>query len=139
MLVRNNPILAISTTTNPLPDSLVSRIDKDGTFTLKALKFPNGGEYEWRFGTEILKFTEASIKANRYGDYTARRKIIYTVPAPLNALTCFSDFVKPFPFNEVPEFKGLSIYPNPSNGLLTIETLADYIKPEILICLPKRS
>ena len=121
VLVRNNP------------DASAASIDKDGTFTLKAVNFPDGADYEWRFGTEVLKFTEASIKANRYGDYTARRKTIFIVPAPLNSLSCFSDFVKPFTFKEDPDFKGLSIYPNPSLGLLTIETLTDYIKPEILI------
>ena len=121
VLVRNNP------------DASAASIDKDGTFTLKAINFPDGAEYEWRFGTEVLKFTEASIKANRYGDYTARRRAIFIVPAPLNSLACYSDFVKPFTFKEDPDFKGLSIYPNPSNGLLTIETLSDYTKPEILI------
>ena len=121
VLVKNNP------------DASASSIDKDGTFTLKAVNFPDGTDYEWKFGTEVLKFTEASIKANRYGDYTARRKTIFVVPAPVNSLTCFSDFVKPFPFKEDPDFKGLSIYPNPSNGVVTIETLSDYIKPEITI------
>lgn len=115
------------------PDVTASSIAKDGTFTLKAVNFPDGSDYEWRFGTEVLKFTEAIIKANRYGDYTARRKTIFTVPAPTNTLTCFSDFVKPFSFKEDPDFKGLSIYPNPSNGLLTIETLADYDNAELII------
>ena len=122
VVVRNNP------------DASGASIAKDGTFTLKAVNFPDGGDYEWRFGTEILKFTEGVIKANRYGDYIARRKTIFTVPAPTNAITCFSDFVKPpFNFKEDPDFKGLSIYPNPSNGLLTIETLADYDNAELII------
>lgn len=115
------------------PDVSASSIDKDGTFTLKAVNFPDGTDYEWKYGTEVLKFTEGVIKANRYGDYTARRKTVFTVPAPTNTLTCFSDFVKPYTFKEDPDFKGLSIYPNPSNGLLTIETLADYENPEIII------
>ena len=122
VVVRNNP------------DVSASSIAKDGTFTLKAVNFPDGGDYEWRFGTEVLRFTEGVIKANRYGDYTARRKTIFIVPAPTNAITCFSDFVKPaFSFKEDPDFKGLSIYPNPSNGLLTIETLADYDNAELII------
>lgn len=115
------------------PDVSASSIDKDGTFTLKAVNFPDGTDYEWKYGTEVLKFTEGVIKANRYGDYTARRKTVFTVPAPTNTLACFSDFVKPFTFKEDPDFKGLSIYPNPSNGLLTVETLADYDNPEIII------
>ena len=115
------------------PDVSASSIAKDGTFTLKAVNFPDGTDYEWKFGTEVLKFTEGIIKANRYGDYTARRKAVFTVPAPTNTLACFSNFVKPFTFKEDPDFKGLSIYPNPSNGLLTIETLADYDNPEIII------
>jgi Secretion system C-terminal sorting domain len=121
VLVKNNP------------DASAASIDKDGTFTLKAISFPDGTDYEWKFGTEVLKFTEGTIKANRYGDYTARRKTIFVVPAPTNSLACFSAFVKPFTFKEDPDFKGLSIYPNPSNGLLTIETLADYDSPEIII------
>jgi Secretion system C-terminal sorting domain len=121
VLVKNNP------------DATAANIAKDGTFTLKAVNFPDGGDYEWKFGSEVLKFTEASIKANRYGDYTTRRKVIYTVPAPTNTLTCFSNFVTIFNFKEDPDFKGLSIYPNPGNGLLTIETLADYDNPELII------
>jgi hypothetical protein len=115
------------------PDVSASSIAKDGTFTLKAVNFPDGTDYEWRFGTEVLKFTEPVIKANRYGDYVARRKTVFTVPAPTNTLSCFSNFVKPFTFKEDPDFKGLSIYPNPSNGLLTIETLADYDNAELII------
>jgi hypothetical protein len=118
------------------PDVSASSIAKDGTFTLKAVNFPDGTDYEWRFaGTKIdgPNFIGGVIKANRYGSYTARRQTVFTVPAPTNRLTCFSDFVTPFNFVEDPDFKGLSIYPNPSNGLLTIETLADYDNPEIII------
>ena len=115
------------------PDASAAFIAKDGTFTLKATNFPDGGDYEWRFGTEVLQFKEGVIKANRYGDYTARRKTVFTVPAPANTLTCFSNLVKVFNFKEDPDFKGLSIYPNPSNGLLTIETLADYDNAELII------
>ncbi len=115
------------------PDASAAFIAKDGTFTLKATNFPDGGDYEWRFGTEVLQFKEGVIKANRYGDYTARRKTVFTVPAPANTLTCFSNLVKVFNFKEDPDFKGLSIYPNPSNGLLTIETLADYDNADLII------
>lgn len=115
------------------PDISASSIAKDGTFTLKAVNFPDGSDYEWKFGTEVLTFKEAVIKANRYGNYTARRKTVFAVPSPTNTLSCFSNFVAPFNFKEDPDFKGLSIYPNPSNGLLTIETLADYDNAEIII------
>ena len=115
------------------PDASAAFIAKDGTFTLKATNFPDGGDYEWRFGTEVLQFKEGVIKANRYGDYTARRKTVFTVPAPANTLTCFSNLVKVFNFKEDPDFKGLSIYPNPTNGSLTIETLADYDNAELII------
>jgi Secretion system C-terminal sorting domain len=129
VVVRNNP------------DATNAGIVKDGTFTLKAVDFPDGGDYEWRFNGDaasLKTFTDAVIKANRYGDYVVRRKIVYSVPAPANQLVCFSDFVKPFIFKEDPDFKGLSIYPNPlgtvgNGGLLTIETLADYENAEIII------
>jgi|GEM_PF-3078347 len=115
------------------PDASAASIAKDGTFTLKAVNFPDGTDYEWKFGTEVLTFKEGIIKANRYGDYTSRRKAVFTVPSPTNTLSCFSNFVSLFNFKEDPDFKGLSIYPNPSNGLLTIETLADYDNAEIII------
>jgi hypothetical protein len=117
------------------PDASASKIDKDGTFTLKAVDFPAGnGEFEWRRGTTVLPFKEAIIKANVYGEYVARKKVFFAVPTfPGGQLGCFSDFVKPFAFNEDPDFKGLSVYPNPSNGYLTIETLKDYNNVQILI------
>lgn len=133
VLVRENPVLI---TTGP--DAAQTQIVKDGTFTLKAINFPDGAEYDWRFVGDAtpLSSKEATVKANRYGDYTARRRTIFIVPAPLNSLACFSDFVKLFTFKEDPDFRGLSVYPNPTNPniqLLTIETLADYKNAEIII------
>ncbi|MEA5256429.1 T9SS type A sorting domain-containing protein [Arcicella aquatica] len=122
IIVRNNP------------DASAASIEKDGTYTLKAVNFPTGNEYEWKYGSEVLAFKEGIIKANRFGDYTARIKTLFAIPsAPGGQLACFSNFSKAFSFKEDPSFAGLSIYPNPSNGLLTIETLADYDNPEILI------
>lgn len=122
IIVRNNP------------DASAASIEKDGTYTLKAVNFPSGNEYEWKYGSEVLAFKEGVIKANRYGDYSARVKTVFAIAsAPGGQLGCFSNFSKAFTFSEEAIFKGLSIYPNPSNGLLTIETLADYDNPQILI------
>ncbi|MEA5426085.1 T9SS type A sorting domain-containing protein [Arcicella lustrica] len=122
IIVRNNP------------DASAASIEKDGTYTLKAVNFPTGNEYEWKYGSEVLAFKEGVIKANRYGDYSARVKTVFAIAsAPGGQLACFSNFSKAFTFSEEAIFKGLSIYPNPSNGLLTIETLADYDNPQILI------
>lgn len=122
IIVRNNP------------DASAASIEKDGTYTLKAVNFPTGNEYEWKYGSEVLTFKEGVIKANRYGDYSARVKTVFAIAsAPGGQLGCFSNFSKAFTFSEEAIFKGLSIYPNPSNGLLTIETLADYDNPQILI------
>lgn len=122
IIVRNNP------------DASAATIEKDGTYTLKAVNFPNGNEYEWKYGSEVLAFKEGVIKANRFGDYTARIRTLFAIPsAPGGQLGCFSNFSRVYNFREDADFKGLSIYPNPSNGLLTIETLADYDNPQILI------
>jgi hypothetical protein len=80
------------------PDASASKIDKDGTFTLKAVDFPAGsGEFEWRRGTTVLPFKEAIIKANVYGEYVARKKVFFAVPTfPGGQLGCFSDFDRLF-------------------------------------------
>lgn len=121
VIIKANPVI---TTT--------SKIESDGAFALKATGFPDGGDYEWRFGTEILPFTAANIKTNRYGEYSARRKAVFTVPAPVNQLVCFSDFVKK-QFVEDPDSKGLTIYPNPSNGQITIESLQDFKNVDLTV------
>jgi hypothetical protein len=116
------------------PDATSGSIEKDGTYTLKTVNFPSGNDYEWKYGTELLASKESTTKANRFGDYTARVRKIFAIPtAPNGQLGCFSNFSKAYTFKEEPDFKGLSIYPNPGNGLLTIETLADYDNPQILI------
>lgn len=118
----------ITVTVKESPSASAASIVKDGAFTLKATNFPDGTDYQWKYGSEVLTFVEESIKANRYGDYSARRKVVYSVPAPLNTLVCYTDYSKAYTFKEEPELKGLAIYPNPSNGLVTVETLENYNK-----------
>ncbi|MDH4460929.1 MAG: T9SS type A sorting domain-containing protein [Flectobacillus sp.] len=129
VLVKENPDVVASGAT----------ITKDGTFILKAVNFPDGGNYEWKYGGTVVTdvnnatVTTASVKVSKYGDYIARRQIIYTVPAPTNQLVCYSNYVAPFTFKEDPDFRGLSIYPNPGNGAFTVEALDNLKNVEISI------
>ncbi len=129
VLVKENPDVVASGAT----------IAKDGTFALKAVNFPDGGNYEWKYSGAIVTdannvaVTTASVKVSKYGDYIARRQIVYTVPAPTNQLVCYSNYVGPFTFKEDPDFRGLSIYPNPGNGAFTVEALDNLKNVEISI------
>jgi hypothetical protein len=129
---RSTPIVV---TIKESPSAATASIAPDGAFTLKAVNFPDGTDYEWKYESETTPLSSilASVKADRNGNYSVRRKVVYTVPAPLNTLVCYTDFSKQFNFQEDPDFKGLSIYPNPSNGVLTVETLKNWEKVSITI------
>jgi Secretion system C-terminal sorting domain/Ig-like domain CHU_C associated len=107
------------------------RIILDGAYTLKAVDSPVGTDYEWKIGADIQKdaITEL-IKAGNDGVYSVRRRIVYAVPG--SSLTCFSTPAT-YNFAENPDNKGFIIYPNPSEGVVTIETKGNWDNAEITL------
>jgi hypothetical protein len=126
--VQPNPAIASDT-----------KIAKEGVYTIKALNFPSAatvnatsaGEYEWKFGSTALISKTYVAKVKTAGDYTARRKYLYTIDG--TPLTCLTDVVK-YAYVVDPEFKGVAIYPNPvTKSDVTIEILEDWTGADVSI------
>ncbi|MBC7893171.1 MAG: T9SS type A sorting domain-containing protein [Sphingobacteriaceae bacterium] len=114
---------AIAVEAKTLPSTPV--IERAGAYTLEATGVVAGDDYAWqRDGADLDPRTQV-IKAGREGSYGVRSRLTYTVPAPVNRLTCFSKPSAAFRLAFEPGDTGLSVYPNPSQGLLTLETRED--------------
>jgi hypothetical protein len=124
---------------NPLASN--SKIEKEGVYTLKALAFDptigngKGGDYQWKFGTELLPSKVFITKVKTAGDYTVRRKYAYVIDGtPLN---CFTKAVN-YSYLVDPEFSGVAIYPNPvvpglEGTILSIQILEEWPNSDVSI------
>ena len=135
---KNSNEIKVTVQTNPAITS-DTKIAKEGVYTIKALNFPSAatvnatsaGEYEWKFGSAALISKTFVSKVKTAGDYTARRKYLYTIDG--TPLTCFTDLVK-YAYVVDPEFKGVAIYPNPiTSSNVTIEILEDWTGADVSI------
>ena len=136
---KNSNEIKVVVQTNPAITS-DTKILKEGVYTLKALNFPSAatvkatsaGEYEWKFGSSALISKTFVAKVKTSGDYTTRRKYLYTIDG--TPLTCWTDFVK-YAYTVDPEFKGVAIYTNPittsTNSIVTIEILDDWTGADV--------
>jgi hypothetical protein len=135
---KNSNEIKVTVQPNPAITS-DTKIAKEGVYTIKALNFPSAatanatsaGEYEWKFGSTALISKTYVSKVKTAGDYTARRKYLYTIDG--TPLTCFTDVVK-YAYVVDPEFKGVAIYPNPvTKSDVTIEILEDWTGADVSI------
>ena len=135
---KNSNQIKVTVQTNPAITS-DTKIVKEGVYTIKALNFPSAatanatsaGEYEWKFGSAVLISKTYVSKVKTAGDYTTRRKYLYTIEG--TPLTCFTDLVK-YAYVVDPEFKGVAIYPNPiTSSNVTIEILDDWTGADVSI------
>ena len=135
---KNSNEIKVTVQSNPAITS-DTKIAKEGVYTIKALNFPSAatanatsaGEYEWKFGSAALISKTFVSKVKTAGDYTARRKYLYTIDG--TPLTCFTDLVK-YAYVVDPEFKGVAIYPNPiTSSNVTIEILEDWTGADVSI------
>jgi hypothetical protein len=135
---KNSNEIKVTVQTNPAITS-DTKIAKEGVYTIKALNFPSAatanatsaGEYEWKFGSAALISKTYVSKVKTAGDYTARRKYLYTIEG--TPLTCWTDLVK-YAYVVDPEFKGVAIYPNPiTSSNVTIEILEDWTGADVSI------
>ncbi len=135
---KNSNEIKVTVQTNPAITS-DTKIVKEGVYTIKALNFPSAatanatsaGEYEWKFGSAALISKTFVSKVKTAGDYTTRRKYLYTIEG--TPLTCWTDLVK-YAYVVDPEFKGVAIYPNPiTSSNVTIEILEDWTGADVSI------
>lgn len=135
---KNSNEIKVTVQTNPAITS-DTKIAKEGVYTIKALNFPSAaaanatsaGEYEWKFGSAALISKTFVSKVKTAGDYTTRRKYLYTIEG--TPLTCWTDLVK-YAYVVDPEFKGVAIYPNPiTSSNVTIEILEDWTGADVSI------
>ncbi len=135
---KNSNQIKVTVQTNPAITS-DTKIVKEGVYTIKALNFPSAatanatsaGEYEWKFGSAALISKTYVSKVKTAGDYTTRRKYLYTIEG--TPLTCWTDLVK-YAYMVDPEFKGVAIYPNPiTSSNVTIEILDDWTGADVSI------
>ncbi len=135
---KNSNEIKVTVQTNPSITS-DTKIVKEGVYTIKALNFPSAatanatsaGEYEWKFGSAALISKTFVSKVKTAGDYTTRRKYLYTIEG--TPLTCWTDLVK-YAYVVDPEFKGVAIYPNPiTSSNVTIEILEDWTGADVSI------
>ena len=135
---KNSNQIKVTVQTNPAITS-DTKIVKEGVYTIKALNFPSAatanatsaGEYEWKFGSAVLISKTYVSKVKTAGDYTTRRKYLYTIEG--TPLTCWTDLVK-YAYVVDPEFKGVAIYPNPiTSSNVTIEILDDWTGADVSI------
>jgi hypothetical protein len=135
---KNSNEIKVTVQTNPAITS-DTKIVKEGVYTIKAINFPSAatvnatsaGEYEWKFGSAALISKTFVSKVKTAGDYTARRKYLYTIDG--TPLTCWTDLVK-YAYVVDPEFKGVAIYPNPiTSSNVTIEILEDWTGADVSI------
>jgi len=135
---KNSNEIKVTVQTNPAITS-DTKILKEGVYTIKAINFPSAatvnatsaGEYEWKFGSAALISKTFVSKVKTAGDYTTRRKYLYTIEG--TPLTCWTDLVK-YAYVLDPEFKGVAIYPNPiTSSNVTIEILEDWTGADVSI------
>ncbi|MCY7352528.1 MAG: hypothetical protein LH606_18035, partial [Cytophagaceae bacterium] len=114
------PSNSIFVDARPLPSTPV--IERVGAYTVEATGNVAGDDYNWQLGGQPISFRTQAIKVVSEGEYTVRTRLEYQVSAPVNRLVCFSKPSPGFKFTFEPGDSGLSVYPNPSQGQVTIET-----------------
>jgi Carbohydrate esterase, sialic acid-specific acetylesterase/Secretion system C-terminal sorting domain len=102
----------------PIP--VTPTIQKIGIYTLEAKGATTESIYEWKRDGEILGTAAAIIKAAKSGEYQVQSYIKYSA-----SLTCYSKISNILKYIPETSNDGLGVYPNPSDGRITMETLED--------------
>jgi hypothetical protein len=106
-------------------------IVQKGTYTLVARTDKPVDEYSWKFNDKALVSKDTVIRATEDGKYSVIGKNVYIVKSTATPLTCLS---AESTYNLASyDDKGLSVYPNPSNGKIILESRYDLDKVSIFI------
>lgn len=109
----------------------VVTVVQKGTYTLVARADKPADEYSWKFNDKALLSKDTVIRATEDGKYSIIGKNVYKVKSTTTPLTCFSAESS---YNLVSyDDKGLSVFPNPSNGIFTLESRYDLDKVSLTV------
>ena len=112
---------------NPMVITVVQK----GTYTLVARADKPANEYIWKFNDKVLPVNDTIIRAVEEGKYSVISKNVYKVKSMATLLTCLS--AESSYDLKLYDDKGLSVYPNPSTGVFTLESRYDLDKVVITI------
>lgn len=109
----------------------VLTIVQKGTYTLAARADKPAEEYVWKLNGKVLATKDTVIRANDEGRYSVIGKNTYKIKSSLIPLTCSSaeNYLDLVTYDD----KGLSVYPNPSSGIFTLESRYNLEKVSITI------
>ena len=83
-------------------------------------------QYVWKLDGKIqTSLVDSLIRPTDNGSYTVMGKNVYKVKALSGTLTCQSAESEKLDFNPY-DAQGLSVFPNPSNGRLYLESLNEF-------------
>lgn len=126
------PSNAVGVDVKALPSTPV--IARVGAYTLEATGVVEGDDYAWQRDGQALPVRTQFVKAGREGQYAVRTRLTYAVPG--RQLTCFSKTSGLFHLQFEAGDLGLSVYPNPSTGPLTVETREDIANAALTLFTP---
>ena len=96
------------------------------TYSLVARSDKQAEQYIWKLDGKILPSSvDSLIRPIDNGSYTVIGKNAYKVKTLIGTLTCQSAESEKFDFNPY-DAKGLSVYPNPSNGRFYLESQNEF-------------
>jgi hypothetical protein len=95
------------------------------TYSLVARSDKKAEEYTWKKDGTILPLKDSLIRAIEKGGYTVIGRNSYRVRSSNIPLICQSAESEKFNFTPYDD-NGLSVFPNPSNGIFNLESLNEY-------------
>lgn len=117
-LSKSSNVIQTTKKDNPTSVSIVQK----GTYTLGVKTSILPTEFIWKYEGKVLSTSakDTVIRAIEAGNYTVQARNLYQIQGSVNPLTCISEIASYdlAAYND----KGLSIYPNPSNGKFTLES-----------------
>ena len=110
---------------------MIITVIQKGTYTLVARADKSANEYTWKFNDKTLSVNDTIIRATDEGKYSVIGKNVYKVKSTASLLTCLS--AESSYDLKLYDDKGISVYPNPSTGVFTLESRYDLDKVVITI------
>ncbi len=120
---RNSNPIFVTVRNNPETPSL----NQIGAYTLEAKLTNTPNEYNWKYNGTVITQKSGILKVNNEGAYSVIAKVIYP-KIPAGCLSAAVNYDYKFPADG-----GLSVYPNPSKGLIKLEARENLTNADVTI------